>query len=118
MHPFFRALTSGMEPFGGGFNLFGSKFYGFHLKAATLHVTHAWTSNSSSRPPLNLDYTAPIRFFDEVLTQQNHTQDAQTKFDLARGYKNHLKAVSQDRELEEWFEDWGTVAVDPPTRHT
>lgn len=33
-------------------------------------------------------------------------EDAQSKFETARFYKNHLANVSADRELEEWFQDW------------
>ena len=37
--------------------------------------------------------------------QKPETKDAQSKYETARDYKNHLKGVSQDRELEEWFQD-------------
>ena len=38
-------------------------------------------------------------------SQKPATKDPQSKYETARDYKNHLKGVSQDRELEEWFQD-------------
>lgn len=39
------------------------------------------------------------------------TEDAQEKFETARFYKNHLRCVTQDRELEEWFQDGFFISI-------
>ena len=67
---------------------------------------HAWLCAIYVEPFLLKDILCQINSLAlGAAIQKPETKDAQSKYETARDYKNHLKGVSQDRELEEWFQD-------------
>ena len=114
--PAVRVRNLGMGHFGDALDRPGPISFASPHSQITVRVIPAWTAKKGLKMPSNLGSLLDsiygmskrlMRFDDECYTSLRPilTKDAQQKFETARFYKNHLRCVTQDRELEEWFQD-------------
>ena len=113
----------GISPSGGDTKLCGQTFWGSCRHQHTERVILAAISKSSFGDVQNHGFKVfcfdAFSCFDwcvahvGLLNQQSGpSKDSQSKYETARLYKQHLDAVSKDRQLEEFLQaDWNRLSI-------